>query len=263
MEESVSLQITENGIAYIVFNRPQKRNAFDEIVISKLSDIFDTLHGNENVRLVFLKGAGGYFSSGGDLEFLERIARHTIDDDTVDAMDSATMLNKLYRLPQYTVALVEGGAYGNALGIIAACNYAIATKDTKFCFAETSIGLLPSLVAPYVIEAIGVKNARAYMPSALDFDAECAREIGLVQEVADDVEDMAKRQEQIAAKIFKTSPSALFEADEMIAKVKNREIDSRLMKETAKLLAVRGETADGLEGMRAFLEKREPKWEKE
>ncbi len=258
----VILETTEEGVAFVILNRPDKRNAFDEMVISGLSDVFETLKSNDNIRLVFIKGAGGNFSSGGDLEYMERQARHSAEDDEIDAHDMAMMLNKLYKLPQYTVALVQGGAYGGAIGLIAACNYAIATEKSHFCFSETRLGLVPSVVAPYVLEAIGVKNARAFMPSAMPFDAHRAQAMGLVQEIAIDAQDLAKREEIIANLVFSACPSAITETNTMIDEVKDKEIDARLIKETAKIIAHRRSTEDGLEGMRAFLEKRQPKWAK-
>jgi methylglutaconyl-CoA hydratase len=258
----VILETTEEGVAFVILNRPDKRNAFDETVISGLSDVFETLKSNENIRLVFIKGAGGNFSSGGDLEYMERQARHSPEDDEIDAHDMAIMLDKLYRLPQYTVSLVQGGAYGGAIGLIAACNYSIATEKSHFCFSETRLGLVPSVVAPYVLEAIGVKNARAFMPSAMPFDAQRAQAIGLIQEIAIDIQDLAKREEIIANLVFSACPSAVSETKEMIDDIKYRAVDAKIMKETAKIISHRRATDDGLEGMRSFLEKRQPKWAK-
>ncbi|MBN8649530.1 MAG: enoyl-CoA hydratase/isomerase family protein [Caulobacterales bacterium] len=256
----VSLNISQEGIAFVTLNRPEKRNAFDEIMISALNDIFLTLKGADNVRIIFIKGAGHHFCAGADLEWMQRQARHDIEDNERDALDLAQMLNHLYNLPQITVALVEGGAYGGGLGLIACCDYSIATEKSHFCFSETRIGLVPATISPYVIEAIGVKNARGLFTLAMPFDAHQAKAIGLIQEIALDSDDFAKREERLADLGFCASPNAIAKTKETIDLVKNREIDSHLMKETAKIIAHARAADDGIEGLSAFLEKRKPNW---
>lgn len=259
-QEPVLLNITEEGVAFITLNRPSKRNAFDEIMIANLSEVFETLRASDNVRIVFIKGTGHNFCAGGDLEWMERQARHDIEDNEKDALDLALMLNRLYNLPQMTVALVEGGAYGGGLGLIACCDYAIATEKSHFCFSETRIGLVPATISPYVIEAIGVKNARGLFTSAMPFDAQYAKEIGLIQEIALDEADFAKREERLADLAFCASPQAIAKTKETIQMVKNKPIDNHLMKETAKIIAHARASDDGKEGLGAFLQKRKPNW---
>lgn len=259
-EKPVLLNISQEGIAFITLNRVAKRNAFDEIMIASLNDIFQTLKGADNVRIVFIKGAGHNFCAGGDLEWMQRQARHDIEDNERDALDLAQMLHNLYHLPQVTVALVEGGAYGGGLGLIACCDYAIATEKSHFCFSETRIGLIPATISPYVIEAIGVKNARGLFTLAMPFDAHYAKDIGLIQEIALDESDLAKREERLADLAFCASPNAIAKTKETINLVKNRAIDNNIMKETAKIIAHARADDDGKEGLCAFLEKRKPYW---
>lgn len=259
-QQPVLLNLTEEGVAFVVLNRPEKRNAFDEIMIAALSDTFETIRANDNIRVVFIKGAGHHFCAGADLGWMERQARHDVEDNEADAMDLANMLNALYTLPQITVALVENGAYGGGLGLIAACDYAIATEKSHFCFSETRLGLVPATISPYVIEAIGVRNARAFFTTAMPFDAHTAKEIGLIQEIALDEADFAKREERIADLAFCVAPSAVAKTKETINLVKDRPIDNHLIKETAKIIAHARASADGKEGLHAFLEKRKPSW---
>lgn len=259
-EAPVLLNITQEGIAFITLNRAEKRNSFDEIMIASLNDIFQTLKGADNVRIVFIKGAGHTFCAGADLEWMKRQARHDLEDNEKDAFDLAQMLNNLYNLPQVTVALVEGGAYGGGLGLIACCDYAIATEKSHFCFSETRIGLVPATISPYVIEAIGVKNARALFTLAMPFDAHQAKDMGLIQEIALDASDLAKREERLADLAFCASPNAIAKTKETINLVKNHAIDNHIMKETAKIIAHARASDDGKEGLNAFLEKRKPSW---
>ncbi len=256
----VLLNVTEEGVAFVTLNRPEKRNAFDELMIAALSETFETLRSQDNIRIVFIRGAGHHFCAGADLEWMERQSRHDEEDNEKDAYELALMLNRLYELPQFTVALVEGGAYGGGLGLVAACDYAIATEKSHFCFSETRIGLIPATISPYVIEAIGVKNARALFASAMPFDAHYAKEIGLINEIALDEADFAKREERMADLAFCASPNAIAKTKELIEKVKNKAIDHHLMKETAKMIADARASDDGKEGLAAFLEKRKPSW---
>jgi methylglutaconyl-CoA hydratase len=259
-QEPVLLNLTEEGVAFVILNRPQKRNAFDEIMIGALRDVFETIRANENIRIVFIKGSGHHFCAGADIEWMERQARHDVADNEADALDLANMLHALYTLPQISVALVENGAYGGGLGLVAACDYAIATQKSHFAFSETRLGLVPATISPYVIEAIGAKNARAYFTTAMPFDAQTAKEIGLIQEIALDESDFALREERMADLAFCASPSAIAKTKQTIDLVKNKPIDNHLIKETAKIIAHARASVDGKEGLNAYLEKRKPNW---
>lgn len=262
VEDSALLELTAEGTAFVTLNRPAKKNAFDEIMIGALSNIFETLRVSDNVRLVVIRGAGDVFCAGGDLEWMKRQARHDFEDNEADSFELALMLNRLYHLPQITVALVEGAAFGGGTGIIAACDYAIATKSTKFCFSEVRMGLTPANISPYVIEAIGVKNARALFTTARQFDGEYAKQIGLIHEVVEDKNQLAISAEAIARLAYAAAPGAVTDTKTLIGAVKNRPIDQHLMHETAKKMAHRRASDEGREGLSAFLEKRAPNWSK-
>ncbi|MDP1641590.1 MAG: enoyl-CoA hydratase-related protein, partial [Phenylobacterium sp.] len=156
----VRLEATVEGVAIVTINRPERRNAFDAALIAALSETFETLHGAEHVRLVFLRGAGGTFSAGADLDWMRAAAGHTEDDNREDAMAMAKMLKLLWDIPALTVALVQGGAYGGGAGLAAACDMAIATADAQFSFAEVKLGLVAATISPYVVAALGPRTAR-------------------------------------------------------------------------------------------------------
>ncbi|MEN9856435.1 MAG: hypothetical protein RLZZ157_1561, partial [Pseudomonadota bacterium] len=160
LEDSVQLDISPDGVAMVVLNRPARKNAFDAEMVERLSDIFETLRVAEHVRIVFVKGAGTTFCAGADLEWMQRQARHDMAENEEDALALATMLHRLYCLPQVTVALVQGSAFGGGVGLMAACDYAIALAGTKFCLSEVRLGLTPATISPYVVAAIGPRQAR-------------------------------------------------------------------------------------------------------
>src|SRR5262249_23391334 len=152
--EPVLLDVTAEGVAVVTLNRPAKHNAFDEEMIAKLADTFETLRGADNVRIVFIRGNGPSFCAGADIDWMRRSAQLTDIDNETDALALARMLKHLHDLPQLTVAVVHGAAMGGGGGLVAACDIAIAVASTKFRFSEVRLGLTPATISPYVIEAV-------------------------------------------------------------------------------------------------------------
>lgn len=262
-QSDVLLSVTPGGTAVITLNRPDKHNAFNADVIATLSDMFETLRANtDEVRLVVLRGAGPSFSAGADLEWMKAAADWTHDDNEEDALGLARMLRKLHDLPQLTVALVQGAAMGGGAGLVAACDVAIAVKDTRFRFSEVRLGLTPATISPFVVRAIGPRWAKALFATAEDFDGNFAHQIGLVQYVADSVDDLDDMLEMVAKLAFAAAPGAVAASKALVDEVFGQEIDDRLGKQTAKLIADRRVSAEGREGLAAFLEKRKPGWVK-
>jgi methylglutaconyl-CoA hydratase len=259
-DNPVLLDVSPDGVAMVTLNRPERKNAFDEAMIEALSDVFETLRVADGVRIVFLKGAGTTFCAGADLAWMERQARHDMADNQADALALANMLNRLYTLPQFSVALVQGGAFGGGAGLIAACDYAVAIDGAKFCFSEVRLGLTPATISPYVIEAIGPRHARALFATAMPFDARRAYEIGLIQELAVDLNDLSKREERLADLAFTAAPGAVEASKDLVRDVAGQPIDNGLLQETAHRIAERRASAEGREGLAAFLAKRPPSW---
>jgi methylglutaconyl-CoA hydratase len=256
----VCIEATLQGAATVVLNRPDRRNAFDLDLISALADAFETLRGAEGVRVVFLRGADGTFSAGADLDGLRRAADRPEADNRQDAMAMAAMLKKLWDLPQLTVALVEGEASGAGAGLAAACDLAVATRAAKFGFSEARLGLIPAVIGPYVVAAVGLRQARALFATARVFDAAFAEKIGLVSEVAADAAALTAAHDRIAREILACAPGAVADAKQLAADVAFREIDHELMELTAKRIAAAGMGEEGQEGVRAWLEGRKPAW---
>ena len=260
MGESVSLTVSRAGVALVLLNRPERKNAFDELMVADLSETFDALHAAEGVRLVLLKGAGGTFCAGADIAWMERQGRHDREDNEVDAMALAQMLNKLATLPQLTVALVEGAAFGGGLGLIAACDHALAVNGTKFCFSEARLGLTPATISPYVVAAIGARNAKRLFATAALFETSHAYDIGLIDEVVLDNNALAQAEERLAKDIMACAPGAVAEAKKLVDDVADKPVDYDMMRLTAHRIADRRASEEGREGLDAFLNKRKPSW---
>ncbi|MEJ0023136.1 MAG: enoyl-CoA hydratase-related protein [Alphaproteobacteria bacterium] len=246
----------------LTLNRPAKRNAIDEVMLASLAEKLETLKGADHVRIVFLRGAGQVFCAGADIEMMRRQGGHSMHDNEEDALALSHALKALHDLPQFTVALVQKGAIGVGGGLVAACDYAVATEDAQFRFPEARLGILPAMVAPYVIEAIGTRAARALFASALPVDAARAKALGLIQEIVADELGLESALKHLAGLAFENAPSAVAAAKQLVRDVAGRQIDDRLVKETAKRSAVQRASEEGQEGTTAFLEKRRPAWDR-
>lgn len=260
-EDSVLLNASPGGVATITLNRPEVHNAFDENVVERLNDILDELAGADGVRAVLLDAVGKSFSAGADLDLMRRAAEDFTEDDNLeDARAMGEMWRRLATLPKPTIALVQGAAYGGGVGLIAACDIAIATRDAVFCLSEVKLGLIPSTISPYFIQAVGVRHARRYMMTGERFDADEARRIGLVHEVVDDIPGLAAAAEAIVTQIFAAAPGAVAETKALVSDVAGRPIDHHLIEQRAKGIAHRRATDEAREGVAAFLAKRKPAW---
>jgi methylglutaconyl-CoA hydratase len=254
------LEVSPEGVAIITLNRSEKRNAFDELMIANLSEHFETLKGADHVRVVFVRGAGETFCAGADIDWMRRGGERSVDDNEADALALARMLRHLHELPQLTVAVAHGAAMGGGAGIMAACDIAIAKKDTKIRFSEVRLGLTPATIAPYVVEAIGPRWAKALFASAESFDAACAEKIGLVQYTVENDAELRALMEHLSDLALAAAPGAVADAKALVRFVTGHKIDDALGRETARRIAQRRASAEGKEGLAAFLEKRKPEW---
>jgi methylglutaconyl-CoA hydratase len=257
---TVLIKATPEGIATIIINRPEKKNAFNQEVIGGLREAFESMHGADHMRVVFIRGAGGSFCAGADLEWMRDSVDWDEADNRDDAYQLARMLKALHDIPVLTVALVEGAAFGGGVGLAAACDVAIAVKGARFAFSEVKLGLIPATISPYVIEAIGARRARSLFSTGRVFDADFAEEIGLVQEVVADSAALNALAQGLAREALSAAPQAARDSKRLVDAVRGRTIDDGLMKETAQLIAKQRTGAEGQDGVRAFLEKRKPGW---
>lgn len=260
LSDLVLIEATPDGVATVTINRAARKNAFNAEVIGALHEAFNTLSDADGVRLVFLTGAGDAFSAGADLEWMRSAADWTESENREDAMGLASMLKALNDLPQLTVALVDGPAFGGGAGLVAACDLAYVTARSTFAFSEVKLGLTPATISPYVVRAIGARNARALFATGRVFSAEEALGFGLATEVVADLSYFDTVRSRLSEQVRLCAPGAMADAKALVDLVEHEEIDRGLMEETARRIAARRVSEEGQEGVRAFLDKRKPAW---
>ncbi|HZW15975.1 MAG TPA: enoyl-CoA hydratase-related protein [Brevundimonas sp.] len=258
-DDLVQIDSTTDGVVFVTINRPAKKNAFDAAVIAALYEAFETLQGADRVMVVFIRGAGGTFSAGADLGWMRDAADWSEGDNRSDAMGLAKMLKALHDIPALTCAIVEGAAMGGGAGIVAACDMAVAVEGTRFAFSEVKLGLIPATIAPYVVEAIGARRARQLFLTANIFDAEYAAHAGLIDMVLPEgsVDEFIS---MLTDSLTANAPGAMGEAKRLVNDVAGQKIDHGLMEDTARRIARARVSDEGREGVRAYLEKRKPRW---
>ena len=253
----VLFEATVEGVATVTLNSPATRNSLDAEMIGALSQTFQTLREADGIRMVFLRGAGGTFSAGANPAWMARAGDLPEHDNRDDALAMAKMLKTLLDINAVTVALIDGGAYGGGAGLAAACDIAVARPDAKFAFSEVRLGLIPATISPYIIRAIGPRQAKALFATGRTFDAAYAERIGLVTEIAEDLDAVAAR---LVEEIKVCGPGAVGEAKRLVDDFYGREIDNALMEESARRIARVRVSAEGQEGVRAFLGRTTPSW---
>lgn len=251
---SVLLQIKDD-VATVTMNRPEVHNAFDENVIAALSSMFDDLAARDELRVVVLKGEGKSFSAGADLGWMKRAANFSEEQNKKDALALAGMLNKLNTLPQLTIAFVQGAAMGGGLGLVSCCDIVIADKAAVFALSEVKLGLIPATIGPYVIAAIGARQARRFFQTGERFSAVKAFEIGLVHELAeaDSINDILLR---ILGELSKNGAQAMRAAKRLCHDLTGAVISPEVMSDTAARIAAIRTSDEAQARLKAFLEKK-------
>ncbi len=258
----VITQIDSRGIAQVILNNPDKHNAFDDQMIIQLTEAFHTVAANPDVRIMLLKSEGKSFSAGADLEWMKRMASYSYQQNLNDARALAAMLKALHQMPIPTIARVQGAAFGGAVGLISCCDIAVASSKASFALSEVKIGLVPSTISPYVIAAIGERHAKRYFMTAERFDTNTALQISLVHEAVEE-QFLDDKVEQLITAILSNGPEAVVAAKQLVFAVSGKAIDSSLIEHTCEVIAGIRVSAQGQEGLSAFLDKRKPHWLKD
>jgi methylglutaconyl-CoA hydratase len=248
-----------DAVATVTLNRPQIHNAFDETLIARLTAAFVSLDDDPAVRTVVLTGAGKSFCAGADLNWMRRMAGFGREENLADAHALAAMLRSLYALSKPTIARVNGAAYGGGVGLVAACDVALAVPDATFALSEAKLGLIPATIGPYVIEAIGARQARRYFLTAERFAAPEALRIGLLHEVVA-ADALDARIDALIATLKTAGPTAQLECKALIRGIAHRPIGADVIAGTAEHIAAVRASPEGREGVAAFLGKRAPAW---
>ena len=257
MSTSFLEAIDERGVATLTLNRPERHNCFDDELIAGLAAALKRYGANANVRAVVLASSGRSFSAGADLDWMRRMADQPFETNLADAGRLAAFMHTLDRLPKPTLALVQGPAYGGGVGLVACCDVAIASERASFALSEVTLGLTPATISPYVINAIGARSARRYFQSAEVFTAGRAKEIGLVHEVVGQAE-LAAAGEKVLKAILQGAPGAQAAAKDLVFLREGHMVDAAFGEETGRRIAERRTSAEGREGIAAFLAKRAP-----
>lgn len=254
------LAIDRQGpVLHLRLDRPARHNAFDEHLIAALTTSLEQAEQDPELRAVVLSGNGRSFSAGADLDWMARLAAASEADNVADAQGLARLMRTLDQLPIPTIAAVHGAAYGGGVGLVACCDIALASSDARFALSEVRLGLLPAVISPYVVAAIGPRQARRWFSTGQAFDAATAQAIGLVHQVVADGQLQAAVQEQLDL-LLQAAPQACRGAKQLVRQVIEADDAGALDLANARRIAALRASSEGREGLSAFLEKRRPAW---
>lgn len=246
-----------NGVGEMVLNRADKHNAFDEVMISEMIAALDSFASNDDCQVLVLKANGKNFSAGADLNWMRKQAKMDFEQNLADANELATLMHTLDKFPKPTIALVQGAAFGGALGLICASDIAIANERASFCLSEVKLGLIPAVISPYVVRAMGQRASRRYMLTAERFSAEQALKLNVIHEISDDLEAAAA---PIIAALLSNSPQGMAWVKTLLSRLEDGVIDDDTLRYTSERIARIRVSNEGQEGLNAFFDKRSPDW---
>lgn len=256
MQDGFLLTIHDH-IATITLNRPEKHNAFDDLIIEDLRLALQQIKQHDKARVLVLKANGKYFSAGADLSWMKAVASYSEAENFEDSKKLAQLMYELNHFPLPTIAVVQGPAFGGGVGLITCCDIVLSTLKASFCFSEVRLGLVPAVISPYIIASIGARAARRYCLTAEAFGAECAHDLGLVSEIQTE-QQIELRCEELCKHLIANGPKAVMTTKALLHDVANSKLDERLIDKTAKCIAKARVSEEGQEGLTAFLSKRAP-----
>jgi methylglutaconyl-CoA hydratase len=255
---STVLMIQEGPVVRVKLNRPEVRNAFNDELIAELERVLKDVEAMSEARVVVLSGAGDFFCAGADLNWMKSFVGASKKKNEADARRLARLLARLDEFPKPTIAQVQGTAIGGGVGLVAACDIAVAVENTIFALAEVKLGLIPAVISPFVIAKMGESAARRYFLTGERFRTDAALRYGLIHEVAplDQVEALVQ---ELARQLLSSGPQAIRACKKLIRKVASR-ISPKIQDYTVKKISELRVSAEGQEGISAFFEKRKPNW---
>jgi len=257
---TATLQISRDGaVARVFLNRPDVRNAFNDAVIAELAAAFSAFASDASLRAVVLGGHGKAFCAGADLSWMRAMADYTWEQNRADAQGLADMLHAIWSCPVPVIGRVHGDCYAGGVGLAAVCDILVAAEGVNFCLSEARLGLLPATIGPYVVKALGEQASRRYFTTAERFDAARAHALGFVHEVVP-AEALDAKVDELVAALVANGPAAVRACKALVHDVAARPVDDALRAETARRIADIRASAEGKEGVQAFLNKRKPAW---
>lgn len=245
------------GVGEMILDRADKHNAFDEVMIGEMISALAYFADNTACQVLLLKANGKNFSAGADLNWMRKQAKMDFEQNLNDANELAKLMSLLDKFPKPTIALVQGAAFGGALGLICCCDIAIANQRASFCLSEVKLGLIPAVISPYVTRAMGQRAARRYMLTAERFDAAKAQDLQVIHEINDDLESAA---EPIIRHLLSNSPQGMAWVKTLLSRLEGGVIDQEILDHTSERIAKIRVSDEGQEGLNAFFEKRTPQW---
>jgi len=254
-QELLTVEIDPRGVCTLALNNPARLNAFNDEMIAALRDRLGELEQDDRVRLLVLTGVGKTFSSGADLAWMKAAVHRDEATNQQDSEALAKLMRTLYEFDKPTVARINGGAYGGALGLIACCDIAIAVRSAQFAFTEVRFGLVPAVIAPYIIKAIGERHTRSLFLTAERFSGSLAERINFIHQVVDD-ETLDTAVGTTVDRLLKAGPRSIQACKGLIRSLSTDSSDES----SARLIAQLRASDEGQEGMNAFFEKRNPAW---
>lgn len=249
----------ENYVAQVTLNRSEVRNAFNEKVISEITQVFTELGQRDDVRCIVLAANGSAFCAGADLNWMRSMADYTREQNLADAGRLAAMMRAVYECPKPTIARIQGDVYAGGTGLVAACDIAVAVDTAGFCLSEVKLGLLPSTISPYVIRAMGARAAHRYFLTAERFSATEALRIGFVHEVVA-ADALDAKVADLAQALVNAGPAAVKACKKLVQDVAGYDITTELVAMTVGSIADVRVSPEGCEGLQSFLNKRKPNW---
>ena len=258
MSETLSIRLS-NHVGSITMNRPDVRNAFNDEVIAEITQAFAALGAREDVRCIVLAADGPAFCAGADLNWMRRMADYSREENLADAGKLAEMLRVIYECPKPTVARIQGDAIAGGMGLVAACDMAVSVDTACFCLSEVKLGLIPATISPYVIRAMGARAAHRYFLTAERFSAQEALRLGFAHEVVS-ADQLNAKVNEITQALVKNSPNAVKVCKKLVQDVAFAEMGQPLIEKTVEGIADIRSSAEGREGVSAFLGKRKPSW---
>jgi methylglutaconyl-CoA hydratase len=259
MAAGFETQVDARGVAQLWLSRAELHNAFDDLLIAALTAEIARLGEDASVRAVVLGGRGKSFSAGADLNWMKRMASYGEAENLRDAQALAGLMRAIDLCPKPTLARVHGAAFGGGVGLVACCDIAVASENATFCLSEAKLGLIPSVISPYVVRAIGARAARRYFLTAEIFTAAEAARLGLAHRCVP-AEALDDAIEALLKPLLAAGPAAQAECKKLIARVSDTPVDDAMVADTAKRIARIRISPEGREGIASFLEKRKPAW---
>lgn len=249
----------EDKVCILTLNRVSKNNAFDDELIKALGHEYHKATHNPTIRAILLKSNGPHFSAGADLEWMQRMAQYNVEENIRDATLLANLMHTIHHCPKPTLTMIQGKTYGGGIGLIAASDIAIAAESSAFCFSEVQLGLIPAVISPFVVKAIGERSAKALFMSAEVFDANKALSLNLIHHCIAD-EKLLEFTLNFAKTLCNHAPQSVRAAKKLVEDVAHKPIDKELAYYTASLIAQKRVSVEGQKGLKAFLNKEKPNW---